>query len=205
MELKRCPKCKESKIIELFCNNKRTKDGKSTYCKLCQSISDKIYKSSRKEQTQEYDLNYRIKNPNIKKELSKIFREKNPNYQNEWRKNKRKTDPIFKIKVNIRSRIYIALNGGNKSKKTLDILGCEIEYFKKYLEDQFFPEMSWENYGLIWEIDHIIPCVRFNLKNEDELLKCFHFSNHQPLFITTDIAKSFGYNDIIGNRNKYKN
>lgn len=65
--------------------------------------------------------------------------------------------------------------------------------------------MNWENHGVIWEIDHIKPCSSFDLTNNDHQKQCFHFSNHQPLFKTSDLAKSFGYIDEIGNRNKYKN
>ena len=62
--------------------------------------------------------------------------------------------------------------------------------------------MSWDNHGDIWEIDHILPCSSFDLTKLEEQQKCFHFSNHQPLFKTTQIAESFGYKDEIGNRNK---
>jgi len=52
------------------------------------------------------------------------------------------------------------------------------------------------------KIDHIIPCSSFNLIILEEQQKCFHFTNHQPLFKTTEIAKLFGYSYQIGNRNK---
>ena len=62
--------------------------------------------------------------------------------------------------------------------------------------------MTWDNHGEIWEIDHIIPCSKFNLTEEKQQKECFHYTNLQPLFKTTKIAESFGYNDQIGNRNK---
>ena len=64
--------------------------------------------------------------------------------------------------------------------------------------------MTWENHGIIWEIDHIKPCVSFDLSLEEEQKKCFHYINLQPLFKTTKIAESFGYINQIGNRNKPK-
>ena len=66
----------------------------------------------------------------------------------------------------------------------------------------FKPGMSWENYGKIWEIDHIKPCDSFDLTKLEEQQKCFHYTNLQPLFKTTEIAESFGYINQIGNRNK---
>ena len=64
--------------------------------------------------------------------------------------------------------------------------------------------MSWENHGEIWEIDHIVGCANFNMEYLEEQKKCFHYTNMQPLFKTSDIAKSFGYIEHIGNRNKPK-
>ena len=74
----------------------------------------------------------------------------------------------------------------------------------QYLEDLFLPEMDWNNHGNVWEIDHILPIAYFDFSDEEQIKQCFHFSNHQPLFKTTEIAESFGYIDHIGNRNKNK-
>jgi len=63
--------------------------------------------------------------------------------------------------------------------------------------------MNWSNQGKIWEIDHIIPISKFDLTNQNEQKKAFHYTNTQPLFKTTQIAKQLGYNEI-GNRNKLK-
>ena len=50
--------------------------------------------------------------------------------------------------------------------------------------------MSWENYGMHgWHLDHIIPCCSFNLQNEEELKKCFHYSNYQPLWAKDNLSK----------------
>jgi hypothetical protein len=62
--------------------------------------------------------------------------------------------------------------------------------------------MTWENHGVIWEIDHTKPCAAFDLTNLEQQKECFHHTNLQPLFKTTEIAESFGYTNQIGNRNK---
>ena len=67
--------------------------------------------------------------------------------------------------------------------------------FKKYLSKLFTEHMTLNNYGE-WEIDHIKPVSSFNLNNEDELRKCFHYTNLQPLWREDNRRKS---NKIIVN------
>lgn len=88
-----------------------------------------------------------------------------------------------------------------KSTKSFNLLGCLIEECKKHLEVQFKPEMNWNNHGMIWEIDHIKSCSSFDLTDIEQQKQYFHYTNLQPLFKTTEIAESFGYNEL-GNRNK---
>ena len=138
-----------------------------------------------------------------------IFKNYLFNRKNETnRKNRElyKTDPQRKIKNLLRNRLVELLKKTktNKSKSSLILLGCEVGFIKEYMESKFLPEMSWENHGEIWEIDHIIPCSSFDLTKEEEQQKCFHYTNLQPLFKTTQIAESFGYENYIGNRNKKK-
>lgn len=70
----------------------------------------------------------------------------------------------------------------NKVDCTLSLTGCTREYLKEYLEPQFKEGMTWENYGSVWHIDHIIPCCAYKLTDEKEQYKCFNYRNLQPLF-----------------------
>ncbi len=143
---------------------------------------------------------YDQKHPNRQKEYNKVNL-KNNNLAQQRRYGK---DISYKLRKLTTSRIHSLITGFTKSKKTMEILGCTAEGFKQYIESLFSPEMTWENHGDIWEIDHILPCASFDFTQEGDLEKCFHYSNHQPLFKTTEIAESFGYTDQIGNRNKGK-
>jgi hypothetical protein len=49
--------------------------------------------------------------------------------------------------------------------------------------------MTKNNYGTFWNIDHIVPCSSFDLKNDDELLKCFNYTNSQPLTVEDNLKK----------------
>lgn len=93
----------------------------------------------------------------------------------------RDNNPHAKIAAACRRRVYRAVKGiGRKSAKTVILLGCTFPELKLHIEQQFRNGMSWDNYGQ-WEIDHIRPCVSFDLSIADEQRACFHYSNLQPL------------------------
>lgn len=205
---KTCTKCNIKKHIDCFYINKKKNNMKGVYfaiCKICFNIKSK-----------EYNKNNPIIIKNIRKKYNNIHRDEindkskihyaeNKEYYNNWRKTKYTNDINFKLRVLLRGRISDSLKRKKITKRnsSLILLGCSVEEYKKYLENQFKPEMNWENYGKIWEIDHIKPCDSFNLLNIEQQKQCFHYTNTQPLFKTTKIAKSFGYKNEIGNKNKF--
>lgn len=220
--MKLCNICKEEKNLHMFPKNKRQKDGHHYVCKLCRKLYNnenhtqiKQYRDNNKEKLYHQIKKWKDNNQERVKELSKIHNSKkskeeikqnNQNqklYKAEWSKNKYKNDINYRLSQLLRIRLTDALkNKSNKTKSSMMLLGCNINEFRLYLESLFLPEMTWENHGEIWEIDHILPCVSFNLEDIEEQKKCFHYTNLQPLFKTTKIAESFGYIDQIGNRNK---
>lgn len=52
-----------------------------------------------------------------------------------------------------------------------------------HIEKQFSPEMTWENWGSVWEMDHITPISAFRYQSlEDPLFReCWALSNLRPL------------------------
>jgi hypothetical protein len=73
-------------------------------------------------------------------------------------------------------------------------LGCDLQWLVAWLEVQFQPGMTWDNYGPIWHVDHIRPCASFNLTDPDQQQLCFHWTNLQPLFAEENLRKSANYN-----------
>jgi hypothetical protein len=66
------------------------------------------------------------------------------------------------------------------SKKSL--FGCTPLEFRAHIEYQFRGEMGWENYGKLWEIDHVVRVSRFNLPKE--IFSCFHYTNLRPRIVS---------------------
>jgi hypothetical protein len=170
------------------------------------------YPSQDPERRSEYGKQYRLAHKEDTVKRNAKFRELHPGYQNEWRqknldsvrcyvrqwhRDKRQNDFAHRLLDNTRRRLRSALDGKTKSKRTLEVLGCSPEFLKFHLESQFRDGMSWANYGK-WEIDHIIPCAAFDFSKEDDLLKCFHFTNLQPLWATDNRKKSDKLLEING-------
>jgi hypothetical protein len=188
-----CIECKLEKEIDLFVKNRNL-------CKECMKEYKKSYHSKNKDKASVNKKKYYLDNKEdilkkrkenysnnkekklkYQKEYASLNKEKISAYKMEYQRNRRKTDPVYKLKYVVGRIIRNSLKckGLSKSKRTKDILGCDIGFFKNYLEDKFTIEMSWENYGIIWDIDHIIPLS--TAKTEEEVIKLNHYTNLQPL------------------------
>jgi hypothetical protein len=114
---------------------------------------------------------------------------------NKGRINKRiMSDPKQKIRKRLRTRVYCVLKGLKKSAPTMAMLGCDIAFFKQWLESQFKRGMTWENYGSHWHVDHKIPCAAFDLTKPEEQQRCFHYTNLQPLEALKNWSKHARFN-----------
>jgi len=105
-----------------------------------------------------------------------------------------------KISNLLRDRIRCALKRkkARKSSNTMELIGCSISFFIKYMEDMFQEGMNWENHG-DWHIDHIIPCNIFNLSNEEQQKKCFHYTNLRPLWAKDNLERPKDGSDVLIN------
>lgn len=124
------------------------------------------------------------------KEYRQKHRDKIRMQQNERILKKLATDPIFKLKFNLRKRLNVAIKNNYKSGSAVKDLGCTIEFLKQYIEAKFYSNMTWDNWGTVWELDHIIPLRKFDLTHREQLLKAVNYSNLQPLTIEDHMIKS---------------
>jgi hypothetical protein len=183
------------------------------------------YYEDNKEKIKEHKKKYMEDNVEKIKELRKLFYEKNKEKvklgvklyrQNnkekinesikcEHKRQKRycKDCSIYSYLVNLqRCRIIQNLKNKNiaKSQSTIEYLDCSPEYFKNYIESKMIDGMTFDNI----HIDHIKPACKFKLENPDELLKCCHYTNLQPLLIVENLSKGGKWSnddDLFWNEN----
>jgi 5-methylcytosine-specific restriction endonuclease McrA len=127
----------------------------------------------------EYAKKYYQNNKEQRLEYSKTYFSQNKEQHYHLKKVKKQKDINFRILENLRSRLSNALKGRVKN-TTIEELGCSIEEFKIYLEQQFDKNMNWENYGTYWEIDHIHPLSKGG---------SFHYTNTQPMHFSENRSK----------------
>jgi hypothetical protein len=188
-----CSTCKDDKSVIYFHKDSSNKDGYRNRCKKCCAKTYKNWYSKNKKKKIKQTKKRYYKDHEFYLFYARQYYRKNKKHLNKIdykRKKQRKLiDVNFKIVCNLRTRIYNALKGRNKSNQTKELLGCSIETFKQHLEQNFTKGMNWKNYGR-WHIDHIRPCSSFDMSDPEQQKQCFHYSNLQPLWAKDNLKKS---------------
>jgi hypothetical protein len=207
-----CSVCEIEQDINNFHKNKNSSDGYKSKCKECRKIESKDrylnnleyferYRNENRDKIIESLTEWRKNNPeyrrkyykeNYEKEIGyyKLNHEKNKKKQREYVKQKYQNNILYSLKIKLNGRLHKVLkkNDLTKNYKFCDILGCNLQEFKLYFESKFTEGMSWELMGKEIHIDHIIPCD--SAKEEEHLIKLFHYTNLQPLWAKDNIKKS---------------
>ena len=190
-----CGNCNETKPISDFSKNKSNLNGHQSSCKVCKSKSDKKYRNDPKykdkllEKKKEYYFNVVKTDEEYYQNILKRRRETR-DYSKEY--HLMKGNPLLSFKDTIRKNILSAFRrtGFDKTdslKNTEQILGCDFNLFKDYIESQFDSSMSWENHGE-WHLDHKVPLALAT--SIEELVKLNHWTNFQPLWAKDNLQKS---------------
>lgn len=95
----------------------------------------------------------------------------------------RRSTPWGRITNNMVALMHHAVRRGRGQSKYLEYLGYTWADLRAHLEAQFTPAMCWENWGDVWELDHIKPLSSFRYESlEDPLFReCWALSNLRPL------------------------
>lgn len=178
----------------------------------------KEYRRLHKEQRKFYDQNRYFEN-------KEFFKDKNHNYylnnkeiiidnanqyyidnkdlvkenHKTYVKYKRTNDVIFNLRSQVSKNINRILksNGSLKNNNSiLDFLPYSLQELKEYLEKQFEPWMTWQNWGKYnkntwnnenqltwtWQIDHIVPQSKlpYTSMEDNNFKKCWSLDNLRP-------------------------
>lgn len=203
---------RKRRLNDLTFLQKQREAGKKSQAKRRQNGKDttKEWRSNNKEKIAEYNKSYAAANKekiNLKRnEYSFLNRKKLNNTQSNWREKNREQikeynknytnvrylhDPVFKLKLNQRTRIRAVLKTA-KTRSTNELLGCSYEELKIYIESKFLDGMNWGNMGK-WHIDHIVPLAAFDLTVETNQKIAFNFKNLQPLWAIDNLKKGAKY------------
>ena len=135
-------------------------------CVQCTKMKQKVYDCENREKTKNYKKQYLQQNKGRINE-----------YKKHYVKSRIKTDVNYHIIVYTRNRIYKSLKGMRKQSSSRHMLINDIDCYKRWIEFQFTPEMTWSNI----EIDHVKPICMLDVTKDDEIREAFNWKNVQPL------------------------
>lgn len=60
------------------------------------------------------------------------------------------------------------------------LTGCSRQHLLNHLSSQFHSGMTMQNYGTLWEVDHIVPQSSYHLQIPQDRQLCFYYPNLRP-------------------------
>ena len=106
-------------------------------------------------------------------------------------KTKKRTVLIFKLAFNLKSRTNKAFKIQNVEKlnKNFDLVGCCQSFFKRWILHQLYGNMTEEDYGSVWNVNHCYPLSKTNLIDKNEMNKSTHWIKLRPMCCSESISK----------------
>tara|TARA_R100000808_G_C2077545_1_gene102645 strand:+ start:60 stop:728 length:669 start_codon:yes stop_codon:yes gene_type:complete len=202
-----CGICKEERLTTEFHKDSSKPSGLYHWCKSCTKTYRSEYRKKNKEKIRLRAAKYITEN---KEKIYKYNREYQKEYNlrpevkekiNKRRYERFRIDPEYRLRCNTSSTIAVAVkkNGGNKNGKTMDFLPYSIKELRTHLEDQFVDNMSWENYGSYWHIDHIYPHSKlpYDSLQHPNFQKAWALKNLRPLKASENSSKNDKIDEVL--------
>ncbi len=200
-----CTKCKIEKPLTGFYENKRNFDGLHYWCKKCDNeynknwhqenrdVSKKYYQKNGKkirEYQREYQRNNREKRNEYHRQYRQENRQKMREYKRNYRKNERNNDKV-RLNDNMSGGIKQSLRSNKNGYHWESLVNFTLQDLILHLEKQFTSEMSWDNYGNFWHVDHYIPKSWFIYSTSEDLgfQMCWDLGNLQPKEGSENLSK----------------
>jgi len=202
---KKCSGCLLDLPFEKFNKCKQASFGIHNHCRECQKKTRRNWYLKHREEELEKSCAYgktteskaaaKRRYESDKENILKINRERRKTDSARKLANRARTtryydNPQHKISTGLRQELRLYLFTKYKCKKITSLIGCSQEELRNYFESKFANGMTWKNYGYDgWHIDHIVPCIKFDLTQPSEQAKCFHYTNLQPLWKNDNLSK----------------
>jgi len=164
MASKFCNKCQLTKPVYDFTKRTNSPDGYEYRCDACNVEHEKQWRINNPDQAKERSRNYYVNNIQVR------------------------------ISKSMHNKLRNLLKRGSHTHRTEEIIGLNQVTHLEWLSFNFENEMTWTNYGKVWQIDLIIPASSFDLTVKAQLLACFNWKNIRPCMKSDNLAK---YNFIL--------
>lgn len=126
-------------------------------------------------------------NPERRRVTERLWRERNPEVARELSRRKqaeRRSTPWGRINNNVTVVLHRGVRVASVQRGMYsDAVGYTWAELRAHIEAQFTPDMNWDNWGDVWELDHIKPLSSFKYQSLDDPLfrECWALANLRPL------------------------
>lgn len=182
--MKTCTNCCAQKPLEAFYYRKDRNKYRND-CKTCSYKRKKEYYRENKKDIKTKINQYRKENRAHVLHLQKVWSKKNRKRISEKEKERYHNDKTFRLKIILRRRLRLVIEGKNKSASTQTLTGCTWEYLKQWIESQMTDTMTFDTI----HIDHMMPLASFDLTKPEEQRKACHYTNLQPMLPSENMSK----------------
>lgn len=195
--MKACRVCHVVKQLSEFYSRKESPDKRRTDCKVCNNAKKRKWELSHPDQNRATKLAGQRRRFAADPEKVRCYHRSRQSLvqhkKTAYMRERRRSDENFRLASVLRAKLSSNLVGRVNSRGMFELLGCSMDYFRKYIERKFQAGMSWARYGNrlgCWSLDHRQPLSRFDLTDKEQLLWAFHYSNIQPMWAKENAMKS---------------
>ncbi|WP_318761849.1 hypothetical protein [Aminobacter niigataensis] len=115
----------------------------------------------------------------------------NPERRREYAAERRQ-DGRYRLRYAMSNGIRYSLKGTKAGRSWEAMVGYAVDVLRVHLERQFLKGMSWDNYGPVWHVDHILPDSLFNYETPEdpEFKAAWALTNLRPLWANDNLKKN---------------
>ncbi|MBG23724.1 MAG: hypothetical protein CMF22_09750 [Idiomarinaceae bacterium] len=154
--------------------------------------SKKQYHQENRDKILEYAKQYYKENREQILEYAKQYYQENRERINEYCRNRYSTDERCKTSRVIRNMVtrVLSLTKQGKTESTFETLDYSVEEFMFDMENKMLEDMTWENHGVSWHIDHIYPVSRYVEDGVEDPAVINGLDNLIPMYSEHNLEKS---------------